>query len=436
VTPTGGGSCNYFTNIVYVDSFIRPPLLVIDSFGPINICIGQHAVLETEQGFTNIQWTPASYGSQTSFPVTTPGTFSYTALDPNGCLEYSNTVSVTVNPLPIFAVTASANPVCVGTTDTLVASTTPPATTITWISQPAGNTLITATTGTYHLTADLGGCVNDTSIVLLGATPPAVSIPAAIVGCGCPSDTVITALPSNGAPPYTYIWSNGGTGPTTVDSVIGNYTYSVVVTDANHCTAMSNVLASTINCPNVNISIAPATDTIFESDTAILTATPVISGSNYAFVWSNSNTTTVLAPAASITGVIGDSLGVDTVYLLVTDNATQCTYPTYAIIHVIEFGAFAMPTAFTPNGDGKNDVFYPQFNGPNSPAHATAFRIYDRWGQMIYDNPNAPGWDGNYGGKAQPSEAYMYFITVEYPDPADPTKTKTKSVEGSVMLLR
>jgi gliding motility-associated-like protein len=199
---------------------------------------------------------------------------------------------------------------------------------------------------------------------------------------------------------------------------------------------MSNVLASTINCPNVNISIAPATDTIFESDTAILTATPVISGSNYAFVWSNSNTTTVLAPAASITGVIGDSLGVDTVYLLVTDNATQCTYPTYAIIHVIEFGAFAMPTAFTPNGDGKNDVFYPQFNGPNSPAHATAFRIYDRWGQMIYDNPNAPGWDGNYGGKAQPSEAYMYFITVEYPDPADPTKTKTKSVEGSVMLLR
>jgi gliding motility-associated-like protein len=436
VTPTGGSSCNYFTNIVYVDSFIRPPLLVIDSFGPINICIGQHAVLETEQGFTDIQWTPASYGSQTSFPVTTPGTFSYTARDPNGCLEYSNTVSVTVNPLPVFTVTATANPICVGLIDTLVASTTPPATTITWTGQPAGNTLITSAPGTYQLTADLDGCVNDTSFVLLGADTPMVHIPLAIIGCGCPSDTVITAIPSGGTPPYTYVWSNTGTGPTTTDSIIGISTYSVVVTDANHCTAISNTLASTINCPNVNISIAPATDTIFESDTAVLTATPVISGSNYAFVWSNSNTTSVLAPTASITGVIGDSLGVDTVYLLVTDNATQCTYPTYAIIHVIEFGAFAMPTAFTPNGDGKNDVFYPQFNGPNSPAHATAFRIYDRWGQMVYDNPNAPGWDGNYGGKAQPSEAYMYFITVEYPDPADPTKTKSKSVEGSVMLFR
>ena len=103
------------------------------------------------------------------------------------------------------------------------------------------------------------------------------------------------------------------------------------------------------------------------------------------------------------------------------------------MINVVEFGNFAMATAFTPNGDGKNDFFYPVFEGP---VNVSKFNIYDRWGQLVYDNPNAPGWDGNYGGKAQPSEAYMYFITVEYPDPADPTKTKTKSVEGSVMLLR
>ena len=95
-----------------------------------------------------------------------------------------------------------------------------------------------------------------------------------------------------------------------------------------------------------------------------------------------------------------------------------------------------MATAFTPNGDGKNDKFYPVLNGPNSSSKVIAFRVYNRWGQLVYDNPNAPGWDGGYGGTPQATDTYVYFVTVESPDPNDAAKRIQKSVEGSFQLFR
>jgi gliding motility-associated-like protein len=432
VTPTAGG-CRNFTNVVFIDSFLRPAIHV-DTFGPTRFCIGDHVVLETDQGLTNVQWTPASYGSQTSFAITTPGSFSYTARDANGCLEYSNTVVVSVSQLPVFTVSSTKDPICTGETDTLVASTTPAAN-ITWVGEPAGNTLISSTPGTYEVTADLNGCINDSTIALLGAASPIVALPASITECSCNPDTiVITPVLTPNNPGNTFVWSNGGTGYTTLDSILGSQTLSVTVTDANGCTATSNVLASMISCPGATISVLPVSDSIFLNDTATLTATPNNGGAAYVYSWTNSITTHVITPNAAITGVIGDSLGIDTVYLTVNDNG--CTYNTFTIIHVVEFGAFQMATAFTPNGDGMNDYFYPVLNGPNSPAKITAFRIYDRWGQLVYDNPNAPGWNGQYGGQPQVVGTYLYFVTIEIPDPNNAAKTVTKSVEGSFNLFR
>jgi gliding motility-associated-like protein len=338
-----------------------------------------------------------------------------------------------VSAPPAVTIGPYTNPICSGTTDTIVATALPASTVITWVPQAAGDTLVTATPGTYQLQAASPGCTFDTSIVLIAAPSPAVSLPGPYTTCAV--DTVVTATPTGGTPGYTYVWSNGGTGPTTIDSILGSSQYSVVVTDANHCTAVSNTEVITTSYPGVAISISPVSDSIFIGDTAVLTATPV-GTTAYAYLWSGSATTTVITPMSPVSGIIGDSLGVDTVYLLVTDKANGCTYATYAVINVVDYGMFAMPTAFTPNGDMKNDFFYPAFNGPNSPAHVTAFRIYDRWGQMIYNNPAAPGWDGNYGGTAQPSETYMYFVTIEYPDQNDASRMLQRAVEGSFQLLR
>jgi gliding motility-associated-like protein len=102
-------------------------------------------------------------------------------------------------------------------------------------------------------------------------------------------------------------------------------------------------------------------------------------------------------------------------------------------VYVINHGGFRMPTAFTPNGDGKNETMYPVLAVG---SQVTVFRVYNRWGQLVYDNPLPPGWTGNFGGNAQATDTYTYFVTVESPDPADAAKKVQKSVEGSFQLFR
>jgi gliding motility-associated-like protein len=74
----------------------------------------------------------------------------------------------------------------------------------------------------------------------------------------------------------------------------------------------------------------------------------------------------------------------------------------------------AMPNTFTPNGDGVNDFF--NVVG-NAEARVAGFRIFNRWGQQVYDNENpGQGWDGTANGEPQPTEVYYYEIEVQTPD--------------------
>lgn len=74
-----------------------------------------------------------------------------------------------------------------------------------------------------------------------------------------------------------------------------------------------------------------------------------------------------------------------------------------------------MPSAFSPNGDGINDYFKPVATGGE--YYISAFRIYDRWGRLIWTASGelaGRGWDGSYEGKAKAENGvYFYFITIE-----------------------
>lgn len=87
-----------------------------------------------------------------------------------------------------------------------------------------------------------------------------------------------------------------------------------------------------------------------------------------------------------------------------------------------------IPNAFTPNGDGANDVFRPV---PNEGAEMIVLlQIYNRWGTKLYEGrgPGA-GWDGNDGGKPASSDVYVYILTAE-------CSGVQKKVTGQVTLLR
>lgn len=121
---------------------------------------------------------------------------------------------------------------------------------------------------------------------------------------------------------------------------------------------------------------------------------------------------------------------VTTAYMVTGTDQNNCPVSGQIIVTVTPTDKpdFAMPTAFSPNGDGKNETYGPVLN-PNT--ELTVFHIYNRWGQLVFDKDvsGTNEWDGNFKSAAQPAGTYMYFITVIS------ATGKTSSHEGQFMLL-
>ncbi len=80
-------------------------------------------------------------------------------------------------------------------------------------------------------------------------------------------------------------------------------------------------------------------------------------------------------------------------------------------VHVLQEWTMYLPNAFTPNGDGINDVLYPSSMGVN----VSLFKLYilDRWGKLIFESHNIQqGWDGKFLGKYVQSDVYPWVMTV------------------------
>jgi len=90
-----------------------------------------------------------------------------------------------------------------------------------------------------------------------------------------------------------------------------------------------------------------------------------------------------------------------------------------------------IPNAFTPNGDGTNDYFFPR---QMLTEGLVTFKmdIYNRWGQMIYETTNTDGrgWDGNFNNQPQPEDVYIYIIDATFKD------GQIEHHQGNVTLLR
>lgn len=86
-----------------------------------------------------------------------------------------------------------------------------------------------------------------------------------------------------------------------------------------------------------------------------------------------------------------------------------------------------LPTAFSPNGDGNNDILRVRW----AAIKTMNLKIYNRWGQLVFEtNDQNIGWDGTYNGQPQPVEAYAYVLNASFIDGT------SKVLKGNVTLLR
>ena len=141
------------------------------------------------------------------------------------------------------------------------------------------------------------------------------------------------------------------------------------------------------------------------------------------FVWS---------PAAPLNNpFIANPLAVmqhDTYFYVHITDAIGCTDDDTIFIKVYEGPTYYLPNAFTPNGDGLNDVFFPTPVGIRSTDY---FRVFDRYGKLMYQTTEwLKGWDGTLKGKPASSGTYVWMIKG-----IDKNGTVVE-MKGTVILLR
>jgi gliding motility-associated-like protein len=96
-------------------------------------------------------------------------------------------------------------------------------------------------------------------------------------------------------------------------------------------------------------------------------------------------------------------------------NIARCSAEKHITVTVVCKGQnLFIPNTFSPNNDGMNDYFYPRGRG----FYVKSFRIFNRWGTLVFERENFPpdqqsyGWDGTYNGKALQADVYVYIAEI------------------------
>ncbi|WP_143305002.1 DUF7948 domain-containing protein [Chitinophaga vietnamensis] len=225
----------------------------------------------------------------------------------------------------------------------------------------------------------------------------------------------------------SFTWTFGDDHSTSTDpypvhtfNTPGLYDITLEVVDNNTCNKTDKLTKQVLVAP------MPAPDFSFVP-TKPVENTPVtftnlsVSATSYLWNFGDGDTSSKVNPVHQY-----NKTGTYTVCLSAT-NPEGCTKPICKDVSAIVVPLYDVPSAFSPNNDGMNDVFYVKAFG------VTKFnlKIFNRWGQLIFESSDPRiGWDGRYKGVVQPMDAYAYVVNIEF---TDGTKANRS---GSVTLLR
>ncbi|MBS1917820.1 MAG: gliding motility-associated C-terminal domain-containing protein [Bacteroidetes bacterium] len=268
-----------------------------------------------------------------------------------------------------------------------------------------------------------GGCSieDSTKVVIVG---PAVKVGAPATVCyGTP-----VQLSASGG--IKYLWSpSSGLSSSDVSNPIATppttTKYAVKVTDNSGCSAFASQMVTVIDtffaarisvpqyaCPKDVIEIKDSSE-----------------GKIASWQWDlgNGETYNIQNPPSQNFPSGNNSINQYQVKLMVKDSS-GCSDTALAIISSVPNCFIAVPTAFTPNNDGKNDYLYPlnMYKASN-----IIFRVFNRSGQLMFEGRSMNNkWDGTFDGTTQPPGTYVW--TLEYTD----EKNERISLKGTSVLIR
>ncbi len=256
---------------------------------------------------------------------------------------------------------------------------------------------------------DAGGCQVTTSAEITQTDQRLVSrISAEEVSCAGGSDGRVNLSVDGGDANYAFNWNSGETSQNLTDVPAGVYT--VTITDTNGCETENSVIVFEPTPLQVQGFV---TNERCEGDEDGKIELLTIGGVEpYRFEWLHGSDQKNI-----------ESLAPGSYQVLVLDN-NQCSVVNTFEVATADEDCIAIPTVFSPNGDGINDTWILR----NMDLNNAKLKVFNKWGLEVFSTVGyARPWDGTHNGSLVPSGTYYYIL-----DPAN----GESPMNGSITLIR
>lgn len=389
---------------------VNPALATITPTGAATICQGGNVTLTANTGQSYL-W---SNGATTrSITVSTPGSYTVSVTNTNGCTATSLPTLVGTSALPTATITANgATTLCEGGSVLLTAST---GSAYLWSNGETTQSIRVSSAGSYTVQVfNAIGCsaTSEATIVVVNPLPTA-SITASGATTFCQGGSV-TLTASAGS---TYLWSTGAITRSITVNASGNYT--VQITNASGCLSIAASMLVTVNLPTS--AVRYPTVTALKNVTKPLSARLI---GAYTYLW---------IPNTGLDNefIARPNFNYDRSqeYIVQQTSAGGCITRDTVLVKVLDKSQIFVPKAFSPNGDGNNELLKPILVGLDKLIY---FRVYNRWGILVYETSViGEGWNGFYKGEKQLYGAYSWIAQGE-----DSATGKVVNATGSSVLIR
>jgi gliding motility-associated-like protein len=423
VHTTTGCMDTVYKTINIVD---KPPMVL--GFKDSLICVNDKLMLSaTAPGGGNFSWVPAYNisGANSSAPIVTPAitTTYFVTLDDNGCVN-RDSVKVRVTDR-VFLKAMNDTTICQG--DTVQLKLESDGFTYSWTNitpqdaaLPNPTTIINSTT-LYEVTAFIGGCFAKDQVHI-------TTIPYPHVNAG--ADTIICyntpAQLSGNTDASKVSWSpTAGVSASNIINPVArpkqNTNYVLTVYDTKGCPKPSR--------DTVFVKVLPPIHPFAGRDTAVVIGQPLQLNATggIAYRWSPAFHLSATDTSSPVAVYNSPSEGLK--YKVLIYNEAGCADSAYVSVKVFATQPLIfIPTAFTPNGDGRNDKIKPVAAGIRKIEY---FNIYNRWGQLVFTTQNSNnGWDGSIGGEVQNTGVFVWLVkAIDYTG-------KPYFQKGTITLIR
>jgi gliding motility-associated-like protein len=413
------GNCESNRAAIVINVFATAaPIVVTKTYCPNDV-----ALPATATG-TNLLWYAAATGGVGSPTAPTPSTTIfptmynyYVSQTVNGC-ESPKALLTTIVDNALAIAIGNDTTICEGEVLTFNPTSTPLATSYEWraIGVPLStiqnvaikNAVVNPVdTATYILKATLGGCTKEDTVIVNVRWKPVLDAGMNTAFCLNDSALLVGTITHNSFPITNYAWTptdslRTATQLQTWASPTKTTLYKLTIN-----TTLANYGCVFTVSDSVKVSVGAAVQAYAGNDTIAVKGVPHqlygLGSTNY--TWT-SPTALIQNPFVKNAKAILNS---DAVFYLKVSDGLGCAGYDTVFVKVYEGPKYYIPNAFTPNGDGINDIFRAI---PVGIANTTSFRIFNRFGELVFEtNKWLKGWEGTYKGKKQPSGTYVWIVT-------------------------